>query len=95
MSDFDEKIEFGGCVPTHIYNKKQEKWLPINSGIDFSSHLPEAYLELMSRKEYEVLEKKIERVNDYLDDILKYNATADLRAVIGVVKDILNEEDRK
>ena len=49
----------------------------------------------MSRKEYEVLEKKIERVNDYLDDILKYNATADLRAVIGVVKDILNEEDRK
>jgi hypothetical protein len=71
------------------------KWLPINSGIDFSSHLPEAYLEMVSRKEYEVLKKKINRVNNYLDDVLKYNATADLKAVIGVIKDILNEKNRE
>lgn len=94
MSDFDGKIEFG-VIPTMKHDKYENKWLPINSGMDFSSHLPEAYLELMSRKEYEVLEKKIERVNNYLDDVLKYNATADLRAVIGVVKDILYGEDRK
>lgn len=80
-------------------SSEKDKWLPLADEIDESvqyySNLDSSLMELVSRKEYEVLEKKIKRVNDYLDDVLKYNASARLEAVVCVVKDILNGEDKK
>lgn len=91
----------GSFIPTKVYSNGG--WLPLDAWetTDFSSDNDEEeettidYAEEWHRK-YEVLQKRLDRINRYLDDILKYNATAKLTSVISVVKGIANgESDRK
>ncbi len=85
----------GGLIPTMVHSDK-DGWLPLDAWktTDFSSESSEKEVDYAEEwhKRYELLLKKLDRIDRYCDDVLKYNPIIKAETVLTTIKSIVGDK---